>query len=306
MDGTALLYVHGRRLLVETRDGGPVEQQRNHLSAALPRTSQDVRLHLLEGRGYVHIVEQPRADNDFTLAIAIEDPQQGSSFYSISVDWDSGDAFDRAATRGRNQVKWSGRVEGHAIVSCGNDRCSSEAVSGAPVMHERYKFTRPLPRRDVRLKLERIDGRGEIRLLEQPAETNGYTARVDVSDPEGGAGDYVFTLAWGRDEGRNAAPTPAQTGFTWLGRVSGTVRVTLRGGASYSQVVSGGPVSAEQAKFDRPLPARSDLQPLVRKQQGTGKVEIVEYPNARNGYNLVFEIRNTAPAADMYEVEVAW
>lgn len=305
VDGTALLYVHRKRVIVENQDGGPVERQRYHIREALPASRQNVRLHVSEGRGYVHVVEQPRIDNDFTLAIAIEDRQQGSSFYSIAVDWDSS-VFDQPDNNRRSRVKWSGRVEGHTIISCANARCNSQAEAGTHVMHERFKFTRPLPQREVQVTLVNSDGRGEVRLVEQPSETNGYTARVEISDPQGGADDYAFTLSWDRRAGPDLAILPVQIGFLWSGRVQGTVRVTLRGGASFSEAVSGAPVAGEQARFERPLPSKSNLKPSAKKREGQGTVDIVEYPSARNGYALVFEVRNTAPTADMYEVEVAW
>ena len=65
-------------------------------------------------------------------------------------------------------------------------------------------------------------------------------------------------------------------------------------------------MTAERAVFERPLAARSDLRPSIKKRQGRGTVEIVEYPTKGNGYQLVFEIRDSGGGSDMYEVEVSW
>lgn len=306
IEGTAFLYVHAKRLKVESKGGGPVENQHYRITAALPQSRQDVRLHVSEGRGYVHIAEQPRADNNYTLAIAIEDRQAGSSFYSLALDWDTGGVFDRANNRGRNQVKWSGRVEDEVLISCAADHCTSEAVRGVPVMREHFKFGHPLPQSDVEVALENPDGRGTIRLVEQPNEHNGYTARVQIRDPQSGASDYGFTLTWARAGRVSSEPLAARTGLVWSGRVEGIVRVTVHGGASFSEVVKGRPVQAENALFERSLPARSDLKPAIKKRQGRGTAEIVEYPNNQNGYQLVFEVRDSAGGSDLYEVEVAW
>lgn len=306
VDGTAFLYVRGKRLKVETRDGGPVENQRYRVNDPLPLNRQNVRLHVSEGRGFVHIVDQPRADNDFTLAIAIEDRQQGGSFYSFAADWDTGDVFDRPDNRFRYRVKWSGRVDEEVVVSCAGDHCTSQAVRGTPVMREHFKFARPLPQRNGAVALEQADGRGEIRLVEQPGENNGYAARVRIRDPQAGAGDYTFTLTWAPPGRTDREPLAAQRGLLWSGRVEGTVRVSVHGGVALSEVVTGSPVSAERAEFDRPLPLRSDLKPAIKKRQGRGSVQIIEYPDNRNGYRLVFEIHNPEGGPDMYEVEVAW
>jgi hypothetical protein len=306
VDGTAFLYIHGKRLEVETKSGPPVSRQRYHIYDALPETRQEARLSVSEGRGYVHIVEQPRADNRYTLAVAIEDRQTGSSFYSIALYWDAGDIYDRKPGGGADRITWSGRVGEEVIVSCRGSHCTAEAVSGAPVMHERVKVSRPLPDRDVQVTVENVDGRGEVRLIEQPAESNGYTARVRIRDPQGGAGDYSFALTWARPGRVDPQLGTAQTGLVWSGRVEGAIRVTVHGGAAFSGVVNGRPVVGESARFDRPLPARSDLSPAIRKRQGRGNVEIIEVPSNQNGYQLVFEVRDSGSGSDFYEVEVTW
>jgi hypothetical protein len=306
VEGSAFLYIHGKRLQVEAKSGSPVAKQRYHFYEALPDTRQDVRLDVSEGRGFVHIAEQPRADNRYTLAVAIEDRQTGSSFYSIALYWNAGDVYDRRPGGGTDRITWSGRVDDEVLVSCRGSHCTSETVSGAPVMHERVKVSRPLPDRDVLMTLENVDGRGEVRLVEQPAESNGYTARVRIRDPQGGAGDYSFALTWARPGRLDPQLATAQTGLVWSGRVEGTIRVTVRGGAAFSQVVNGHPVEAENARFERPLPSRSDLNPSVKKRQGRGNVDIVEVPSNRNGYQLVFEVRDSGGGSDLYEVEVAW
>jgi hypothetical protein len=304
VDETALLYVRGKRLEVETKGGAPVAKQRYRIYDPLPDTRQDVRLTVSEGRGNVRIVEQPHADNRFTLALSIEDKQAGSAFYSIALYWDTGDMYDRKPG-GADHITWSGRVDQEVIVTCHGNQCTSEAVSGAPPMHERVKVSRPLPERDVKVSLETVEGRGEVRLVEQPGEHNGYTARVRIRDPQGGAGDYSFVLSWarqGRPDTQSLAPL---IGLVWSGRVEGTIRVTVQGGAAFSKVINGRPVVGENTHFDRPLPARSDLTPVIKKRQGRGSVEIIEVPNKGNGYQLVFEVRDDG-GSDFYEVEVAW
>lgn len=305
VDATTFLYVHGKRLQVENKEGAAPARPRYHLYDALPSSRQDVRLHVREGRGYVHIVEQPRADNDYTLAVAIEDRQAGSSLYSIALYWDATTIFDRGE-RNRSRLKWSGRVEDEVIVSCAVDRCTSAAVRGAAVMREHFKMARPLPQRDVAVRLENVDGRGEVRLVEQPTERNGYTARVQIRDPQAGAGEYAFALTWKPVSAADEEFARAERGLLWSGRVEGTVRVTVHGGGAISEVLNGPPVSTERAVFERPLPARSDLRPAIRKRQGRGTVEIIEYPTKDNGFQLVFEIRDSGGGSDMYEVEVSW
>lgn len=305
VDGAAFLYIHGKRLKTETRDGGPIENQRYRISGALPALRQDVRLHITAGRGYVHVVEQPRVENDFTVTVAIEDRQPGRGSYSFALEWTTEDFSSSPNSRNRNQVKWSGRVEDEVVVSCSANKCTSETIRGVAVMREHVKFDRPLPARDVHVNLENVDGRGQVRIVEQPGESNGFTTRVRIRDPQSGVGDYSFTLLWNAPPAASEA-LAAQTGLTWTGTVAGNVRVTVKGGVAFSEVVHGRPVEAESAQFERPLPARSDLKPAIKKLQGRGIVAIVELPSSRNGYQFVFEIQDPGNGPDAYKVEVAW
>src|SRR5277367_4429732 len=144
VDGTAILHLAGKHLAVQIKDGAPVERQKFHFSDALPQNRQAVRLEELEGRGYVHVIDQPSIENQYTLAVAIEDPQPGSSFYSIALYWDaSGNLFEQGAQKA-DRVFWKGRVDEQAIISCHQQTCASSASEGAPVADEHFKFSRPL------------------------------------------------------------------------------------------------------------------------------------------------------------------
>jgi hypothetical protein len=305
VDGSAILHLTGKRLAVQIQEGAPVERQKFHFSDALPESRQTVRVEVLQGRGYVHIIDQPAIENNYTLAVAIEDRQPGSSFYSIALYWDtSNNAFERASQK-MDRVTWTGRVDEQAVISCRNQTCVSSAEHGAPVAEEHFKFSHPLPARDTDVRLEDPVGRGEIRLIQQPRPRNNHTARVSIRDPQAGAGEYSFTLTWNR-QGSESAPDPTGRGFLWSGRVDGRVRVTIKGGASFSEVLEGAPIGGEHAESLRPLPARADLMPTIQKLRGRGRVSIVESPTEKNNYRLIFEIDDPGPGADDYEVELDW
>src|ERR1700677_2799312 len=178
VDGTAILHLAGKRLSVQIQDGAPVERQKFHFSDALPETRQAVRVEVLEGRGYVHVVDGPSIENHYTLAVSIEDRQPGSSFYSIALYWDaSSNAFERGAEK-TDRVAWKGRVNESAVISCHQQSCVSSVEQGAPVADEHLQFSSPPPDRDTDVRLEDAEGRGEERLIEQPRQRNNYTARV--------------------------------------------------------------------------------------------------------------------------------
>jgi len=304
VDGIAILHLRDNRLDVQIQEGLPVEGQQFQFHDRLPDVRQDARLEIQEGRGYAHIVEQPRLENHYSLSVAVEDRQPGSSFYAIALYWDASTAVMEHPGR-RDKIAWTGRVDQEAIINCRARSCVAQTGSGAPVADEHFKFSRPLPNHDVEVALEQVEGRGEIRLVEQPSERNQYTARVSIRDPQSGVGEYAFALVWSRGskepELRSAAP-----GLMWSGTVQGRLKVTIQGGAALSEAIEGGALTGQRADFFRPLPARSDLNPVAKKLRGRGEVQIVERPSDKNNYRLVFEIRNPEGSADNYEIEVDW
>ena len=201
VDGIDVLYLHGKRLEVKVQEGAPVIGQQFQFHDSLPESRQDVRVEVRQGRGYVHVIDQPRIDNNYTLAVTIEDRQPGSSLYSIAIYWDTSNRSFEGKQK-MDQVTWSGRVDDDAVVSCQAKRCTSSPLAA----DEHFKFSKPLPSRDIEVRLEHSLGRGEIRLAEQPREKNNYTAQVAIRDPQAGSGEYTFTLVWDRNGAANLAP----------------------------------------------------------------------------------------------------
>ncbi len=313
VDSVHVLYARGDRIQIEDKQGLPVQRQRFRFFDRLPQRGLSVRLEVIEGRGRVRILDQPRSGNQYTLAVGIEDPQGGRSFYSLAFFWQAaGGFFDFPPTRGSSgldrgeRLTWSGRVDGEAVVECRAESCEASVTVGQPVVRDRYQFSRPLARQNVQVSLEETDGRGEIRLLEQPREQNDYTVRVLIRDPQGGAADYSFSLSWQRPARGESTPLYANRGLVWSGRVDGRVRVVVQGSTATAESVAGAPVENENARFERALPARPGPNATVRRLRGRGSVEILEYPSARNGYRLVFEIHDERGGAGDYEIEVGW
>ena len=243
--------------------------------------------------------------------MAIEDRQPGSSFYSIALYWDaSSNAFERGAEK-TDKVAWKGRVDEAAVISCHKQSCVSSAEQGAPVADEHFKFSRPLPDRDTEVRLEDPDGRGEVRLIEQPRQRNNYTARVSIRDPQGGAGEYSFTLVWNRPSERSkesGADSRAHRPRVSLERNGGwpRARYAPRRREFFRSRWKARRSAASMAEMLRPLPARADLTPTIQKLRGRGRVSIVESPSEKNNYRLVFEIDDPEPGADDYEIELDW
>jgi hypothetical protein len=97
----------------------------------------------------------------------------------------------------RGQVyEWSGRVDKEVRIQLRGDRAFVQSANAADGKFSRSRVTHELPRRDGRLVVERLDGRGIVDVLSQPTARKGYTATLRVRDPNGGADDYHIVAYW--------------------------------------------------------------------------------------------------------------
>ncbi len=321
VDESAILYLRGDHLEVENPSGGRVQHQRYRLFHLPPDSHQTVRLEVVTGRGSVRIQQQPALENDYTIIVAIEDRQDGRGHYSIALYWEASGDDTQGGTKhwrdrgwqgdGLAEVKtstakltWRGHVDAEAVIECRASTCRVLTHKGMPVTHDRARFDKPLPHREVAVNLGADDAGGNIRVIQQPLRSNGYAAQVEILDGCGARKECAFTLSW-RETGASEPQQASARGAVWTGRVDGTARVTLRGSSTLSQSVTGAPIANEQTDFARPL-AQADLPVSLKKLQGRGTILLVESPSEQNGFSVVFEVRDPGPGPDSYAVEVDW
>ncbi|MFN0112225.1 MAG: hypothetical protein ACKVZH_25470 [Blastocatellia bacterium] len=325
VDGTSTVRIKGRRVDVETYSGLPVQRQRYDFTDALPRTTTNVQLVVNDGRDRVRLIEAPRANNDYTAVVRIDDRSGGRDFYSFELRWndrdyrDDGGGWSGDSRRNTDYVVWSGRVDGESIIRFRSDQAFDQIVNGQGVYSERYRFSAPLPSRAVDVNLSATQGRGEILIVEQPSRRNNFTTAVLIRDRQSGAGNYSFTLAWekqnyrdtdngrwdrrgddyDRGNGRNGR------GVSWSGRVDGRDLIYIRGNDLWIDHRDGQPVYEANYNFYNPLPNRQcDVN--VRKVKGRGNIRVIEQPSPRNNYTAVVQIEDRDNGSDFYNLEIDW
>lgn len=105
----------------------------------------------------------------------------------------------RYDTSPAGQLEFRGQVDDVVEFLVRGDRLHVVTVSGQKVKVERFRFSQAMPAEGVLTAvLEKKDGRGTAELLEEPTAENGYTARIRVADPQGGADRYHWVLSWRR------------------------------------------------------------------------------------------------------------
>ncbi|GAC1399860.1 MAG: hypothetical protein NVSMB56_14990 [Pyrinomonadaceae bacterium] len=99
-------------------------------------------------------------------------------------------------TRITGKMYWKGRVDDNVQLLVRDGEVTLRLISGTPYDNATYKFTSPLPRRRLTVNLNVIKGRGEVKILQQPARENDFTTVIEIRDPKGGASDYELELTW--------------------------------------------------------------------------------------------------------------
>jgi hypothetical protein len=95
---------------------------------------------------------------------------------------------------GRSPVyQFQGVVDKEITIQLRGNRSSFQAGNEVDNRAGRSgRIVNGLPNQEGTLVIERLAGRGNVDVIEQPSSRNGYTATLRVRDPQGGADSYRF------------------------------------------------------------------------------------------------------------------
>jgi hypothetical protein len=214
VDQEVQITISGRTLT--TTNIGPSEpgSRGSNVLTAIPRMDGEVSVTVVDGRGQVDVIQQPTARNGYTAIVRVRDPQGGAGAYRLNAYWQpvaagevgppfgrgrgygrDRDARDRDAYGNRTALMWSGDVDDNLEIQLQPSGISYRTVRGASPRGVQSAVSR-IPRSDVELMINQTEGRGQVFVVQQPTEENGYTARIRVRDPQPGFGHYAFSVTW--------------------------------------------------------------------------------------------------------------
>ena len=119
------------------------------------------------------------------------DGNDGRIFRGVRPDFQRPD-FERAG----GGVRWEGDVDDTTIVYVHRRDVRTETVCGKSASNVHAREFGGLPDRPVSVFLRHEDGRGRIRIVQQPSPDNDWTAAVRVYDPQPGRSHYEFEMGW--------------------------------------------------------------------------------------------------------------
>ena len=92
-------------------------------------------------------------------------------------------------------VTWTGRVDNDVKLVIYGNRIDTYVQSGKNYGPGVYQFNSPMPREAV-VSVQRIRGRGNVQVVEQPSRLNRNSAVIRITDYKGGADDYEVVISW--------------------------------------------------------------------------------------------------------------
>ena len=98
---------------------------------------------------------------------------------------------------GRREVyEWYGVVDREIQIQLRGNRAYVQPMGAGEDRNSRGRMIGGLPQQTGNLVVQRLEGRGEVSVIEQPSARNGYTATLRIRDPRGGAARYRIVAYW--------------------------------------------------------------------------------------------------------------
>ena len=106
--------------------------------------------------------------------------------------WNDGGAWNN----GRGEFHFSGSVDDELQIRIRGGDVEYRNMRGERIRDAQSNLRGALPNRDVNVRVDRHNGRGNIEVIQQPSSRNGYTAIIRVRDRNAGADYYDFDVNW--------------------------------------------------------------------------------------------------------------
>ena len=199
-------------------------------------------------------------------------------------------------------VIWNGRVDNQVRVFVQGNRIWAQDMTNSGFQQGAVQWNGTLPRRTTAVSVNKQSGRGTAYVVDQPSAANGYTATIDISDPQGGAANYRLEISW---QGSYTSPTYSPGRVYWRGRVDDRVNIMVSGTDVWEEAISGTPMPG--ATFDiQGYLASSPGIIRANRRNGRGDVQVLQQPSIANGFVGIVQVRDSSSGSDNYEIEISW
>ncbi len=178
INSTTKLKITGKEISYEGSGDGSISER-------LPEIGYLVkRVKALLGSVPIKIVEQPSASNKYTTTISVEAKKPKN--VSFEIEWE---------LKRQGKVSWQGQINGRSIIRIQGPFVDIEQVSGMPAKDVSYQLD-PLPAQEAIIKVNKLSGSAEVRLVEAPSSSNSYIAILEIESSSSDFEALAFQLEW--------------------------------------------------------------------------------------------------------------
>lgn len=200
---------------------------------------------------------------------------------------------------------WSGRVDDRANLVIRGGSMRLDHVAGNTTLTNSLDMNGTLPRRNVTVRADRLAGRGDVSVIQQPSRSNDFTAIVQISDTRSGADNYRVEISWEPNSGNEPDEAYRTGSVRWRGRVDQNANIIISGGDVQSEDAAGTGLSNVTFDINGVLSRRSGAV-TVRKRAGRGSVTVVQQPSRDNDFTAIIRVFDPGSGADNYELDINW
>ena len=115
---------------------------------------------------------------------------------------DRGYGYGYGGNARREVYEWQGVVDKEIQIQLRGNRAYVQPIGEGDGRGGRGRIVGGMPQQVGTLVVQRLEGRGEVVVTEQPSARNGYSATVRVRDRQGGADRYRIVAYWEPANGR--------------------------------------------------------------------------------------------------------
>lgn len=96
------------------------------------------------------------------------------------------------------RLHWQGTVDDEVQLIIRGSSVQVKTISAKEYDDAIFSFTSPLPSENVQVFVNKKDGRGTAKVIQQPTADNNWTAIIQILDKNGGAREYNLEIYWTR------------------------------------------------------------------------------------------------------------
>lgn len=241
--------------------------------------------------------------------------------------------------QGQQLFDWTGRVDREVQIYMRGNQIWTQKIGATEPNFQRGRAMTDLPRQNGVVRVQVMQGRGDVAVIQQPNAQNGFTTIVRIQDPRSGSDSYRLVGYWegysngeyvgwpGRGRGRDRDYPDNNNGgygdrgdrgdrgygrngnrtmLHWSGQVDDQVELRIQNGRVFSRTLTGKPLMNERSDAGNMDMPRGNANVTVVQNSGRGSVTVVQQPASWNNYTTVIRIRDPQGGYGYYDFNLMW